>query len=556
MDKNYLSSLFYCAALLCVSNSFLSCNFNGKNEEQSSFNVAFAKSSASFLDSAETLPFLSKIDKDHLQHIYAENAFQPLWVGEEGYTAIADTVLTYLGSCYLDGLFKEDYLYDSLLVRYELGILDSTKQLKQDFWVISDLFFTNALIKLHHDLEVGRLVEDSASTWENAESFHKSFCTSFASFRAEGSFAQNIAAWQPVHADYALLKSAIPPYVKSMDKTTYNTVPFPYKDSIAFVKILYKRLQQSGIGSEKIALPDSAELSLAIKKYQQKKAIKATGVASASLIEMLNDNDLEKFKRIAIALDKYKALPAKMPQQYIWVNLPAFSLKVVDNDTIALSSKIICGKSYTSTPEITSEISDIIIYPTWTVPLSIVQKEMIPGMKRNRTYLARRNMYLIDSKGRKRSPQSINWAKYTSAIPYAVQQASGDNNALGIIKFNFKNKHSVYLHDTNQRYLYDRKNRDLSHGCIRVQEFKKLAHYIADSDSIYTAGTSTSSYTKDSIDTWLARKTNHKIVVNKQIPLYIKYIGCEFVNGEIKFYRDIYNEDATLSAKYLAVNKL
>ena len=540
--------LFFC--ILFIS----SCNGSGEEEVKTTFDELFSSLLPDVLQGEEKL----REGKTYsfLQHIYEENNRAPLWVDGMQIGNNADSIIAYLSTCYLDGLFKEDYHYDSLIVSQQLAANDSLHKLSKTFWVKTDVLLTKSFVRLSHDLQHGRLLADTSDSWKEEDSFHENFCGDFSLLSKSESISAYLQKIQPTHIDYVQLKKGVASFVRDMDKTNYTAVAFPYKDSIAFIKNLYKRLQESGVASSYSALPDSANLTAAIKKYQIKKELKVTGTVSAGLIQLLNDNDMQRYKRIAVALDKYKSLPAKMPEKYIWINLPAFALKVVNKDTIALTSKVIVGKSFTSTPEIISNISDIIIYPTWTVPTSIVKKEMIPGMQRNLSYLARRNMYLIDSKGRKISPQAINWTKYKTGIPYMVQQASGDNNALGIIKFNFKNKHSVYLHDTNQRYLYDRKDRDLSHGCVRVQEFKKLAYYIADNDSIYSGGTSTMSYTKDSIDRWLSRKINHKIVVKKQIPLFIQYIGCEFVNGQIKFYRDIYNEDAALSSKYFSVNKL
>ena len=154
-----------------------------------------------------------------------------------------------------------------------------------------------------------------------------------------------------------------------------------------------------------------------IEKYQKQKGLKVDGKISTALIRQLNTNDLERFKRIAITLDRYKQLPPEMPQKYIWVNLTGFYLWVIDHDTIDIESKIICGKPDTRTPLLTSEISDMVTYPTWTVPNSIIAKEMLPGLKRSSGYLARKGFSLFNYKGEEIDPSTINWAKYKRAIP-------------------------------------------------------------------------------------------------------------------------------------------
>jgi murein L,D-transpeptidase YcbB/YkuD len=249
-------------------------------------------------------------------------------------------------------------------------------------------------------------------------------------------------------------------------------------------------------------------------------------------------------------MDKYKMLPEKMPSKYIWVNLPSFQMQLMEDDTVKISSKIICGKPKTRTPLLTSNISELITYPQWVPPPSIIMKEILPAVKKNPGYLARKGFSLLDSKGEEVDPYSVDWSKYNKGIPYRVVQGSGDDNALGILKFVFSNKYSVYLHDTNQRYLFGQTTRTLSHGCVRVQEWEKLAFYILRNDSINSGG---GVYAKaDSMRSWLQKKQKHSIPIKNKIPVFIRYITCEGREGGIVFYDDIYENDKMLRGKYFA----
>lgn len=157
---------------------------------------------------------------------------------------------------------------------------------------------------------------------------------------------------------------------------------------------------------------------------------------------------------------------------------------------------------------------------------------------------------MVDSKGETVSGNDVKWSKYSKGIPYKIMQGSGDDNALGILKFNFSNAYAVYLHDTNQRYLFKNAVRSLSHGCVRVQEWQKLAFYIARNDSMNVKSGETLHYTTDSIMAWLDRKENKRISVKNKISLFIRYFTCEAKNGKIKFYDDIYGEDKFIREKY------
>lgn len=232
-----------------------------------------------------------------------------------------------------------------------------------------------------------------------------------------------------------------------------------------------------------------------------------------------------------------------MPPKYIWVNLPGYYLKVLDNDTVRLESKVIVGTPKTRTPLLSSEINNMVTYPQWTIPNSIIVKEILPALKKNPGYLAKKGYMLVTWEGEPVDPYIVEWSKYNKGIPYKVVQGSGDANALGILKFNFPNSYSVYLHDTNQRYLFKKESRALSHGCVRVQEWKKLAWYISELDSV-NAETQATAYTSaDSIEAWLTRKEKHVIPVKTKLPVYFRYFTAEGRNGRLVFFNDIYGED-------------
>jgi murein L,D-transpeptidase YcbB/YkuD len=286
---------------------------------------------------------------------------------------------------------------------------------------------------------------------------------------------------------------------------------------------------------------------LALKKFQLQKSIEADGKIGNETLRMLNTSDSDRFLHIAITMDRYKTLPEKMPDKFLWVNLPAFTLQLWEYDSIKMLSKIICGKPTTRSPVLTSAIAELITYPKWTIPASIIEKEVLPGLKRSSQYTTKKGFTIFDSKGNEVNPDSVNWSKYKKAIPYHVVQGSGDANALGILKFNFSNKYAVYLHDTNERYLFGRNERALSHGCIRVQEWRQLADYVINNDA-----TEDITERLDSLQTWLKNKEKHSLEIKNKLPLFIRYFTCEGKDGRIIFYDDIYGEDRSLAERYFS----
>lgn len=485
-----------------------------------------------------------------INNYYKSTGFEPMWSSKENWLEPAALLIKYIDNAAMQGLYKEDYHFNKLQKIKSILDTDSIKRMDAVMWANADVLMSEAYAGLLKDLKQGRLLPDSLS-WKYDTAKQRTFFASNFDRLKNGEHLHNILeAVQPKHAEYINLKKVIKKFTDSMDTRTYTYLIYPNKDSIGFLRAFKKRLNEAGITIPSNA--DSLQLNSAVKKYQKMKGLLADGKIGNSVVKQLNLTDRQKFNVIAITLDKYKILPEVMPQKYIWVNLPAYNLKVWSKDSLVLESKVICGKTATPTPIITSAISDMVLYPTWTVPISIISKEMLPGLKRNTSYLARRGLYLLNGKGEKINPANINWAKYTKGIPYRIQQGSGDRNALGVIKFNFANPFSVYLHDTNQRYLFKNGVRSLSHGCIRVQEWQKLADFIVRNDSINLKRNDTMHYNTDSIRNWIAQKEKHVIEVKNKIPLFIRYFSCENANGAIKFYDDIYGEDKELKQKYFA----
>ncbi len=492
-----------------------------------------------------------------VNNFYSSNNYAPLWCKKEKWQPLADSLFSLITNAQLQGLFPKDYHFANLQSLKNKLDADSLKRMDAVLWSRADLMLTDGFMHIIKDLKQGRLQPDSLSMNKDSAMNENFFANNLKELQDKKQFTALLNALQPAHKGYWELKKGIKPFLDSMDKKIYTYINYPYKkkdakDSSFFIKTLQKRLHESGCIEFTNSLPDSAQLNNAIQKYQKKKGLKADGKISTGLIRIMNVSDAERFRRIAITLDRYKLMPEKMPVKYILVNLPGYYLWVIDHDTIALESRIIVGKPETRTPLLNSEITDMVTYPTWTVPTSIIAKQYLPKLKNNPNYLSKIGLKIVNAKGETIDPGTVSWSKYSKGIPYKVMQNSGDNNALGVLKFNFNNPYAVYLHDTNQRYLFKNASRALSHGCVRVQEWEKLAFYIARNDSMNSRQPDSLRYNTDSIKNWIAHKERHRIDVKSHLPLFIRYFSCEGKDGKIKFYDDIYGEDKVLREKYFA----
>ena len=476
-----------------------------------------------------------------LQYLYEQNSFTPLWSSKGNFTPAADSLFSFINRSMEWGLFPEHYYFEKLaLLKLELSDTSGNKKLNASTWAYNDLLYSSAFVQLVKDIKIGRLLPDSVV--ERDSTLTLGFFSSMLNVYKQVQNASFISI-EPQHSDYKKLKAGIRPFLDSADFTSYTFVSG--KDSNVLRQLIYKRLAEEDSSLAPAGKADSIQLADAIKNYQKRKGLKADGKIFSALIARLNNTDKEKFIRIAINMDRFKQLQA-LPEQYIWVNIPSYYLQLRQGDTVALKSRVVVGKPVTKTPIITSAISDMMTYPKWTIPESIIKKEILPELKKDPGYTIRKGYSLIDRDGNEVDPYTVDWKKFKENIPYKVVQGSGDDNALGVLKFNFPNKFSVYLHDTNQRQFFSRSSRALSHGCVRVQDWKDLAVFILKNDSL----NSTQAVKVDSLERWLAQKQKRYVPVRKRVPLFIRYFTND-VNekGKIVFYEDIYGEDSRLRDK-------
>jgi L,D-transpeptidase YcbB len=256
------------------------------------------------------------------------------------------------------------------------------------------------------------------------------------------------------------------------------------------------------------------------------------------LMQNLQDTTIARRRDQLIAtLERWRWEP-KLPKRYISVNVPSFQLKVMEDDSLILESRVIIGKPETPTPTIKSVVNSFIIYPYWHVPKSIL-KEILPSVQADTNYLRKHNYQVIDSKGKVIRNSLIEWKKYTPEdFPYVLRQREGSENTMGVIKFVFPNNYGVYLHDTNARRLFSKSDRALSHGCIRVQKAVDLAKYLAKDDDTYVDAAD--------LEQYLLVQKRLEVKVVRPIPVHLNYFTVQSEGDSVKFFNDLYKKDRAM----------
>ncbi|WP_035651706.1 murein L,D-transpeptidase [Flavobacterium sp. ASV13] len=274
-----------------------------------------------------------------------------------------------------------------------------------------------------------------------------------------------------------------------------------------------------------------------IKKFQERHGLASDGVIGQGTIRELNYSKEKRKQQIIANLERWRWFTADFAENYFIINIPDYSLNVVEEQDTTLVRNIVVGTSKRKTPIITSTLRTVVFNPTWTVPPTILKEDVVPAMKRNRNYLANKNITIYDTSGNVVEPNSWNENKPNN---YRYVQSPGYTNSLGVMKILFPNHHSVYLHDTNHRNYFGRSNRSLSSGCVRIENPLELAEHILND---------TVRFSKVKIDTIIASKKTMSFKITKKYALYQWYWTAWSKKNQLIFRADIYNLDSDLYAK-------
>ncbi|MFN0217753.1 MAG: murein L,D-transpeptidase [Hyphomicrobium sp.] len=216
-------------------------------------------------------------------------------------------------------------------------------------------------------------------------------------------------------------------------------------------------------------------LVAAVKQYQSGMALRADGIVGSKTRKALNVNVADQLAAVISNMEQWRWMPDDLGARHIFVNVPSYSIEFVEKGVATFRERVIVGKVDTQTPIFSHEMTTIVMRPEWYLPDSIKLKKLLSGRALESQGLK------VKKNGRVVSSTSVNWSK-ANLSAYAVYQPSGGKNALGAVKFLFPNKHSVYLHDTPDKSLFNSDARIFSHGCIRVRSPLALAQHLFDAD--------------------------------------------------------------------------
>ncbi len=241
-----------------------------------------------------------------------------------------------------------------------------------------------------------------------------------------------------------------------------------------------------------------------------------------------------RVRQLAASLDRLSAMDFQFGQRYVVVNLPAAFAEAVVGDKVVRRHVVQVGRPDRPSPTLTTFITTVNLNPTWTVPLGILKKDVIPKMRKDPGYAARMHMRVLDGAGNDVDPHSVDWNS-DRAPNFTIRQDSGNWNALGSVRIDMPNPHSVYMHDTNHKEFFSADYRFQSSGCTRVENPRDLAAWVLEE---------TPGWNRREIDAAIAKGQKVDVRVARKIPVAWVYLtGWATRDGAIHFRDDIYGHD-------------
>lgn len=531
---------------------------------------------------------------DTLKDFYAERNFQPVYLKSYEEKNFIDSMLIIIKNAIEHGLNPEEYHLSLISTYFHKSIDTLNNPDRLNLLADSELLLADAILKYAWHMRYG-VVNPKDLLPDNyylpvPDSSKRDL---FEPFR-ENNIVQYLYSIQPKSKNYKGLEAALIRF-RAFKNLKWEVIPPVNKkiepgDSNPDIKLIANRLIKLGfLDSSKvkpgdISIYDSLLLE-PVKKFQRLNGLNEDGVIGKNTIEKLNITPEDYIKKIKVNLERLRWIDYSDTSRYIVVNIPDFRLHAVENKKELFNIKVCIGRKRPAnfekqlkvykktkrlrdrpddweTPCMYGEISNLILNPAWDVPPNIIREEILAGLRKDSSYLFDKN-FKVYKDGAEINYKDVKLKELASDnIPYKIVQEPGEGNALGKIKFIFKNPFGIYLHDTPSRVPFSLSNRAVSHGCIRVEKPLILADYLLKNNSKWNI---------DFLKIEIGQKVDDKskifeyynkrrelrknggfgksteVILDKGIPLLVDY-HTSWVddNGEINFRDDVYDQDKIL----------
>lgn len=273
-------------------------------------------------------------------------------------------------------------------------------------------------------------------------------------------------------------------------------------------------------------------LVAAVKKFQREQYLDADGVVGAATRAALNVPIQQRIDQMRVNIERERWLFHELQNDFVLVDIAGYKIYFFRNSQLVWQSQVQVGKPARQTPVFKAKITHVTFNPTWTVPPTILRKDVLPKLKNNLDYLAKNNIRVLDEHDRELDPKTIDWKNPGNVT---LRQDAGDDAALGQVAIRFPNPYSVYLHDTPHRDLFSNNVRAFSSGCIRVARPLELVELLFNDPE---------KWNQAAIEQFIAQGETRNVNLPKPVPILLAYWTIDlFSDGDIGFKPDIYDRD-------------
>jgi L,D-transpeptidase YcbB len=420
-----------------------------------------------------------------LSRFYRRRGGRPAWCGPSGPRRRADDLIAALEDIHLDGLSAQDYGLRELASRVARWRADpgAPEGAATDFLAEIDLLLTNAFLLCAGDLQRGRVPPQQIHAGWQASPRRTDLGGLLQSALDLDRVQSALAGLRPPQPGYALLRRALAQY-RGIQNSGGWPLERTWRDQgrLTRHRLLARRLTLSGDIPEMDAPVSAAQLREGVVRFQRRHGLETTGALGPLTRAELDVPVADRIAQIEASMERWRWLPHDPGAHYVLVRLADFELDAVADGQTQLRLRVIVGRPFWRTPIFSSQITRLELNPPWYIPQSIAVAEILPRLQQDSTYLQAHSIDVIPSTGD--TPQAvaaapIDWSAVDAAgFDYRLRQRPGPGNPLGRVKFYFPNESNVYLHDTPNEALFQRRVRDLSHGCIRVERSLALAAFV------------------------------------------------------------------------------
>jgi murein L,D-transpeptidase YcbB/YkuD len=307
-------------------------------------------------------------------------------------------------------------------------------------------------------------------------------------------------------------------------------------DSDPRIADLRGRLERLGYGPLGVSEFFDRPLHDAVMALQSDKGLVQDGAVGPATLAAINAPVESRLRQVVVNLERMRWMDRDLGARHIYVNIPDYTVRVVEDGATVFESRVVVGKNETRTPEFSDRMTHLVVNPTWYIPDSIAKRVYLPQLRGDPNVLSRNNMRIFTRSGTEINPALVDFSQLESgSFPFRIRQNPSPANALGQVKFMFPNQFSIYLHDTPAKELFDRDARSFSNGCVRVEKAFELAHYLLAPQLEDPQATFRS---------WVDAGSERYVNLDQPIAVHLVYRTVWLDEaGEVRYRGDIYGRD-------------